>query len=95
MQLGPAWEDFGHALGTPPCPFAIVAGDISKSPIQNPLLRGASDGVVTLEEATLDGMAEIVQVPVLHSFLMSDPTVVKAAVSFLSGTGLNVALERK
>lgn len=95
MQLGPAWEDFGHALGTPPCPFAIVAGDISKSPIQNPLLRGASDGVVTLEEATLDGMAEIVQVPVLHSFLMSDPTVVKAAVSFLSGTGLDVALERK
>jgi hypothetical protein len=95
MQLGPAWEDFGHALAIPPCPFAIVAGDISKSPIQNPLLNGISDGVVTLEEATLDGMAEIAQVPVVHSLLMSDPAVVKAAVSFLSGTGLNAALERK
>jgi len=95
MQLGPAWDNFGHLLGVPPCPFAVVAGDISKSPIQNPLLSGASDGIVTVEEATLDGMAEFAKVPVLHSFLMSEPKVVKATVSFLSGTGLNTALEGK
>ena len=95
MQLGPAWDDFGHALGTPPCPFAVIAGDISKSPIQNPLLSGASDGVVTIEEAALDGMAEIASVPVLHSFLMSDSAAVRATVSFLSGTGLKTALEDK
>ncbi len=94
MQLGPTWDDFRSGLGTPPCPFAIVAGDISKSPIQNPLLSGPSDGVVTLEEAALDGMSEIASVPVLHSFLMSDSSVVKATVSFLSGTGLKAALEK-
>ncbi len=94
MQLGPTWDDFRSGLGTPPCPFAIVAGDISKSPIQNPLLNGPSDGVVTLEEAALDGMSEIASVPVLHSFLMSDASVVKATVSFLSGTGLKAALEK-
>jgi pimeloyl-ACP methyl ester carboxylesterase len=93
MQLGPAWENFGHALGTPPCPFGIVAGDISKSPIQNPLIKGASDGVVTVEEARLDGLTEIVSVPVLHSFLMSNPTAVRATVSFLSGNGLQNAIE--
>ena len=79
----------------PPCPFAIVAGDISKSPIQNPLLNGPSDGVVTLDEAFLEGMSEIASVPVLHSFLMSESTVVRATVSFLSGTGLKAALEEQ
>ena len=92
MQLGPAWDKFREGLGTPPCPFAIVAGDISKSPIRNPLLSGPSDGVVTLEEAALEGMAEIASFPVVHSFLMSDSSVVRATVSFLSGNGLRDAL---
>jgi len=95
MQLGPSWQSLSNGLGTPPCPFAIVAGDISKSPIQNPLLSGPSDGVVTLEEAALDGMAEIVAVPVVHSFLMSDSSVVRATVSFLSGGGLSNSLDTK
>ena len=95
MQLGPAWQSLANGLGTPPCPFAIVAGDISKSPIQNPLLSGPSDGVVTIEEAALEGMAEIVAVPVVHSFLMSDSSVVRATVSFLSGSGLGNALDTK
>jgi pimeloyl-ACP methyl ester carboxylesterase len=93
MQLGPKWEDFGDALGVPPCPFAIVAGDISNSNLQNPLLEGPSDGVVAVKETHLDGVAEFATVSVLHSFLMSDPNVVKATVSFLSGTGLKSALQ--
>jgi hypothetical protein len=95
MQLGSSWQTLRDGLGTPPCPFAIVAGDISKSAIQNPLLSGPSDGVVTIEEASLDGMAEIVAVPVVHSFLMSDSSVVHATVSFLSGSGLSDALAPK
>ena len=95
MQLGPSWQAIQDGLGTPPCPFAIVAGDISSSPLQNPLLDGPSDGVVTLEEATLEGMAEIATVPVIHSFLMSDPSVVRATVSFLSGNGLESSLDSK
>jgi pimeloyl-ACP methyl ester carboxylesterase len=95
MQLGPSWDTLRDGLGTPPCPFAIVAGDISKGPLQNPLLSGPSDGVVTIEEASLEGMAEIASVPVVHSFLMSDASVVRATVSFLSGSGLNAALDAK
>ena len=95
MQLGPSWDTFRDGLGTPPCPFAIVAGDISKIPIQNPLLNGPSDGVVTVEEAALEGMTELVAVPVIHSFLMSDPAVVKGTVAFLSGNGLKDAMDAK
>ncbi len=95
MQLGPSWDTFRDGLGTPPCPFAIVAGDISKIPVQNPLLSGPSDGVVTLEEAALEGMTELVAVPVIHSFLMSDSSVVKGTVSFLSGNGLRDGMDAK
>jgi hypothetical protein len=87
-HLGDAWEKIQSELATPPCPFAIVIGDISNSRIQNPFLDGPSDGIVTVEEAKLDGAAEIRTFPVLHSFLMSDQATVQAAVSFLLGGSL-------
>jgi pimeloyl-ACP methyl ester carboxylesterase len=83
MQLGPQWQDFQQHLGVPPCPFAVIAGDVSQHPIQNPLLNGPSDGVVTVEESKLDGMSDFTTVPVLHSFLMQDAACVKMAVDYL------------
>jgi hypothetical protein len=85
MHLGPAWKQIQDALGTPPCPFAIVVGDISESMIQNPLLEGPSDGVVTTNEAYLEGASEVITVPVVHSFLMSDSNAISATVRFLDG----------
>ncbi|MFN7840103.1 MAG: esterase/lipase family protein [Pirellula sp.] len=88
MHLGPAWDKLQSSLGTPPCPFAIVVGDISGSYLSNPLLEGPSDGIVTVEEAQLEGAAETKTFPVLHSFLMSDPEIVKSTLSFLGGGSL-------
>ena len=88
MHLGPAWDKLQSSLGTPPCPFAIVVGDISGSYLSNPLLEGPSDGIVTVEEAQLEGAAETRTFPVLHSFLMSDPEIVKSTLSFLGGGSL-------
>lgn len=83
MQLGPAWNEFAESLDKPPCPFAVIAGDLSPLRIRNPFLKGPSDGVVTLEEAKLEGMDEFITVPVLHSFLMRDATCVRATVDYL------------
>ncbi|MBM3968034.1 MAG: alpha/beta hydrolase, partial [Planctomycetes bacterium] len=83
MQLGPAWNEFALSLDKPPCPFAVIAGDLSPLRIRNPFLNGPSDGVVTLEEAKLEGMDEFITVPVLHSFLMRDATCVQATVDYL------------
>ncbi len=93
VQLGKAWEQLNGDLGTPTCPFAIIAGDVSHLPVQNPLLeRGPSDWIVTLEEAKLAGVEELVAVPVVHSFLISDPKIVAATVSYLSGKSLHESL---
>lgn len=83
MQLGPSWNEFADGLDKPPCPFAVIAGDLSPLRIRNPFLKGPSDGVVTIEEAKLEGMDEFITVPVLHSFLMRDSTCVQTTVDYL------------
>jgi pimeloyl-ACP methyl ester carboxylesterase len=89
IHLGAAWEKLQSELGTPPSPFAIVIGDISESRLQNPFLEGASDGIVTVSEATMESASEIRTFPVIHSFLMSDENITRATVSFLFGGSLS------
>ncbi len=83
MELGPKWEEFESQLAVPPCPFGIVAGRLPESYFQNPLVEGASDFVVSVEEARLEGSSQMLEVPQLHSFLMDDPTVRQAVYNFL------------
>lgn len=87
MQLGPDWEGLSNTLGIPPCPFMVIAGDLTGTSIQNPLLAGPNDAVVTVQEAKLEGMTEFQSFPVLHSFLMQDARCVEAAVEFMLKDG--------
>ncbi|TWU23876.1 Alpha/beta hydrolase family protein [Novipirellula galeiformis] len=82
-ELGADWDGLADHLATPPFPFAIVAGDLSSHPIQNPLVEGASDYVVSLEEAKLDGAEAFYTVPVLHSFLMKNELARSFTIDFL------------
>lgn len=83
MELGPKWQQFESQLAIPSCPFGIVAGRLPESNIQNPLVDGASDFVVSVEETRLIGAADLLEVPRLHSFLMDDPVVQQAVDNFL------------
>ena len=83
LELGPDWQKLEKNLATPPFPFAIVAGDVSAQPIQNPLTTGSGDFVVSVEEAKLEGSQWLKTVPVLHSFLMDDTDVQKMTIDFL------------
>ncbi|WP_237607693.1 esterase/lipase family protein [Roseimaritima sediminicola] len=83
MQLGPHWQRLCDGLATPPCPFAIIAGDMPGLEPYNPLVDGSSDLVVSVEEARLDGAAEFHTVPHLHSFLMDQHDVQDLTLRFL------------
>jgi len=83
MELGTRWEDVESKLATPPFPFAVVAGCLKPAGLQNPLVDGESDFVVSLEEAQLDGAEIVHEVPVLHSFLMNDPDTQTWTADFL------------
>jgi hypothetical protein len=83
MELGPEWQSFVENLATPPFPFAIIAGDVSHELIHNPLVDGASDFVVSVEEADLAGRQWLKTVPVLHTFLVNDLVTMSMTVDFL------------
>ena len=83
LHLGKAWDDLQHQLATPACPFLIVTGDLSDSAIGNPLLNGPSDGIVTREEAMLEGATAVRTFPQAHTWLMDDPKIIEATLEFL------------
>ena len=84
MELGKKWEAFAERLAVPAFPFAIVAGDWTESPIQNPLVDGDSDFIVSVEEAKLQGAEKFVTVDAVHAFLMRDERVLRITVDFLA-----------
>jgi pimeloyl-ACP methyl ester carboxylesterase len=83
IELGPKWEALEKKLATPSFPFAIIAGDLSEQPIQNPLVDGSSDLIVSVDEAKLDGAEWLKTVPVLHSFLMNSESVQQITIDFI------------
>jgi len=84
LELGPNWETLLPQLATPPCPFAIVAGDLSSLPIHNPLVGQVSDLLVSVEEAKLAGAAEFLVLPIPHSLLITSNRVIEFVTQFLN-----------
>jgi hypothetical protein len=84
MELGPDWQQLFQHLATPPCPFAIVAGNLPSAIPSNPLVDGESDFIVSLEEARLPGATAFHEVPYMHSFLMDQPQVQQLVFEFLT-----------
>ena len=83
LELGPKWNELVGNLAVPSFPFAIIAGDLSEKKIRNPILGGASDFVVQVEETHLEGRASFATVPVLHTTLMKDETTQQLVIEFL------------
>ncbi len=84
QELGRVWDELQTKLETPACPFCIVAGELPENGLlKNPLLEGKGDFIVTVEETKLDGAAKTVVLPVLHSYLMTDPRAIQATLEFV------------
>lgn len=84
LELGPNWQELLPNLAIPPCPFAIVAGDLSNFRIRNPLGGQAGDLVVSVDEARLEGAAEFLVLPLTHTYLMNDRRVIEFVSRFLN-----------
>ena len=70
-------------LPTPEFEFAVIAGARGTPGGFNPLIPGDDDGTVSVSATRLPGAADFMTVPVLHSFLMSDPATIAASRRFL------------
>jgi len=87
LELGPEWQQLRAKLATPRCPFGIIAGRLPDG-FTNPLVGGAGDFVVSVDETRLPGgtMLEVNQV---HSLLMDEPAVQQAVANFIDRQRFN------
>jgi pimeloyl-ACP methyl ester carboxylesterase len=82
-QLARDWERLEQHLATPECEFGILAGGRSTDRGYNPLLDGDNDLVVRVASTRLAGAADFAVLPVIHSVMMNDRTVLEYTLRFL------------
>ena len=71
------------ALGPVGLETGVIAGDRSHYPFYGRLFEGAHDGLVAVERAKVEGMADFAVVPRGHTFIMRAPEVIAQTLHFL------------
>lgn len=84
MELGPNWRTLLPKLAIPPCPFAILAGDLSRLWVRNPLIAPPNDLLVQVDEARLEQATRFVTLSIPHLRLMTDRRAIAFATEFLT-----------
>ena len=83
QQLASDPEGFIARLPTPDFEFAVIAGGRGNMTGYNPLIPGDDDGTVGVSSTRLPGATDFAVANCLHSFLVTDKTVVEQTVRFL------------
>ena len=83
-QLTTAADALPARLPIPDCPVGIIAGTRTVNPLYAHLIPGPNDGKVSVERATLDGMADFLDVPYSHTWMMCRRSVQSQVLAFLA-----------
>ncbi|WP_339762728.1 alpha/beta fold hydrolase [uncultured Sulfitobacter sp.] len=83
-QMGTGEDSLPRRL--PPVTFdlGVIAGTQSLNPYFSSLLPGRDDGKVSVKSTRIDGMRDFLMLPVTHTFIMMNPTVIAQTMIYLN-----------
>ncbi len=84
QQLGTEETALPAQLGPVDFELGIIAGSRSINLILSSLIPGEDDGKVSVENTKVEGMTGFVTMAVTHPFMMSNSSVIKQTIHFLS-----------
>ncbi len=82
-QLGTGSQSVPLRLGPVTFPVGIIAGDRSINPLLSRHLPKPNDGKVSVTSTKVDGMADFIQLPLNHTFIMRNQEVIKQCITFV------------
>ncbi len=84
QELSTDWKELNDKLATPSFEFGIIAGGQEDGAwLNNRILDGKDDFIVSVEETKLPGAADFLVKPLIHGTMMNNTDVQKATFSFL------------
>ena len=83
LQLGTGAASIPRTLGPVTFDVGVIAGTQSINPILSSILPDEDDGKVSVESTRVEGMADHVELPVTHTFMMRNEDVLEQVVHYL------------
>ncbi|XOV83270.1 MAG: esterase/lipase family protein [bacterium] len=83
IQLGTNKKSIPNQLGAVDFPLGVIAGNKTINPILSLSLPNPDDGKVSVENTKVEGMADFIEVPHTHTFIMRSEEVITQVLHFL------------